>query len=515
MVPTLLTNPNMKHRAPDPDPQETELKLAVPTTQPEELARRLGRNPLLARRKPQRLQLHSIYYDTPDHLLHRQRCALRVRRYGDPAHPQWVQTFKTGGEADSALSQRGEWEAPLATPDLRLDALPVKPWARLDRDGTLFERLRPCYETHFTRTVWTVRRRDGSTVEVALDIGQVVAADKRAPLCELEFELIAGRPQALFEVATRIAATVSLVPASRSKAQRGFMLADGTLEAPLLARPTSLPTNIPLTSAARQVLSESFGQFCTNLLLLYSNDDPELIHQARVGWRRFKSARRLLRKSIALDTAPSLEALRPVLSFLGELRDIDVARGEILPPLEQSFVDGDAQRELAWTAMDLALSINAEQQRRAVRYALEAPELGSTLVALAQWLSGLDATAAAPGAISPEGVTRRKWARQQVGRIRTRLEQAKATAQAADPEHLHRVRILAKRMRYAIETLQSLLPDKKAVRWHRRATQQQKSIGWTRDIEQTCTVLQRLEADAGLIEFLRGVACERTRVQPQ
>ncbi|MCY7305683.1 MAG: CHAD domain-containing protein [Rhodoferax sp.] len=514
MVPTLLTNPNMKHRAPDPDPQETELKLAVPTTQPEELARLLGRNPLLARRKPQRLQLHNVYYDTPDQVLHHRRCALRVRRYGDPAHPQWVQTFKTTSQEDSALSQRGEWEVPLATSDLRLDALPVKPWAKIDPDGTLFERLRPCFETQFTRTVWTVRRRDGSTVEVALDIGEVVAGDKRAPLCELEFELIAGRPQALFEVATRIAATVSLVPASRSKAQRGFLLGAGTLEAPLLARPTMLPTNIALASAAKLVLSESFGQFCTNLLLLYSNDDPELIHQPRVGWRRFKSARRLLRKSIAVDLAPSLEALRPVLSFLGELRDIDVARGEILPPLEQSFVGGDAQRELAWTAMDHALSSNADQQRRAVRYALEAPQLGATLVALTQWLSGLGATSAQPDATSPAAVTRRKWARQQVGRIQTRLEKATATAQAAEPEQLHQVRILAKRMRYAIEALQSLLPGKKAGRWHRQASQQQKSIGWTRDIEQTCTVLQRLEADAGLIEFLRGVAAERTRSQP-
>src|SRR5665647_2501717 len=166
--------------------QEIELKLALPASGPSSLPKQLTRIPLLARRKPTHRHLHNTYYDTPEQVLRQKRIALRIRRVGSDAKPQWLQTLKTGGLGDSALSQRGEWEVPVPGAALSLEALKATPWSRIDPDGTVFAALAPSFVTTFERTSWSVRRRDGSLVEVALDVGQTVAGEKRTPICELE-----------------------------------------------------------------------------------------------------------------------------------------------------------------------------------------------------------------------------------------------------------------------------------------------------------------------------------------
>lgn len=86
----------LRHRS-----EEIELKLALPTSDLSSLAKRLGQTPALARRKPTRLPLHNVYYDTPGQVLRRERVALRIRRVGSAAKPQWLQTLKIGGRGDS------------------------------------------------------------------------------------------------------------------------------------------------------------------------------------------------------------------------------------------------------------------------------------------------------------------------------------------------------------------------------------------------------------------------------
>lgn len=122
----------MTTTAPRDGAQEIELKLALPTSDPSTLAQRLARVPELARRKPVRRHLHNVYYDTSDQALCRQRVALRIRRVGSDAQPHWLQTLKTGGSGHSALSQRGEWELTVPSPDLlALDPLQATPWSPL------------------------------------------------------------------------------------------------------------------------------------------------------------------------------------------------------------------------------------------------------------------------------------------------------------------------------------------------------------------------------------------------
>ncbi len=499
----------MKPNLPGHRSKEIELKLALPTSDPTGLPKRLAQTPVLARRKAVHTHMYNVYYDTPNQILRRERVALRLRRTDSDAKPQWLQTLKTGGHSNSALSRRGEWEAPVPGAALTLHALKASPWSRLDPDGSVFKALAPCFVTTFERTSWVVRRRDGSVVEVALDIGQIAVDGSSTPICELELELLAGQPAALFEISHQIARTIAVLPLNLSKAERGYALAQNCLDQPQRVQPPKLTRDLSLRAAAQRVLREMFCQFTTNLNALRTSDDPEVVHQARVGWRRFRSAWRLFKPALPIESVATWLALRPLLTCLGELRDLDVARSETLPPFADAFAAADARRAQAWQQMSHDLLSAANLQRKAVRYALQEPSVGASLLAITQWLEGLSSLTGPEDAMVDSKVSLRRWTKRRIVRLHDQLQHS--LEEANDANNLHRTRIFAKRLRYGIEALRSLLPKRRTGRWHKQATSMQMSIGGTRDVVQAATLVARLDADRGLVEFLRGVAFRQER----
>lgn len=495
----------MTNRAPGPPPVEIELKLALPGSDPAGLLRQLRKTAPLARRKTVHSVLHNVYFDTPEQTLRRARIALRLRRTGDADAATWLQTLKIGGSSDSALSRRGEWEAPVAAAALNAAQLAATPWSALDPDGALFAALTPCFETSFERTAWQVRRADGSVVEVALDLGQVRAGGRSLPICELELELKAGEAGALFELARQIGQSVPLLPANRSKSERGYALAENAAFQPMRPHPPALAPGLALPELAQRVLREMYCQFSTNLDALRSADDPELVHQARVGWRRLRSTWRLFAHVPGLAPAPSWEPLRPLLDLLGELRDLDVARTDTLPALARAYTLGDAVRTGQWQAMEQMLAQRAAQQRDAVRRALAQPLPGLTLLATTQWLESLVQHPEPARGAHPAPAKR--WARRRLSKVHERL--CEALQQTGDPERLHRVRILAKRLRYAVDALHPLLNAQPARRWLRLATRLQNRLGAVRDQLRAAELVGAMVPDSALANFLRGVAVGR------
>jgi len=487
--------------SPPPAPQELELKLSLPLADAQRLRQQLARVALLSRRTAAQQSLHNIYYDTPDQQLRQQRAVLRLRRVGDDLSPRWLQTFKTGASDTSALSQRGEWESPVDGAALSRPALQATPWSQIDTDGRLFAALAPCFVTAFERTLWLVRRRDGSVVEVALDLGQIEADDKTTPICELELELKAGQPAALFAIAQQIARTVAVLPATMSKAQRGFLLAQGGLNQAHRAQLPRLTHRMPVLQMVQQVLRSALAQFTQNLESLRHSDDPEVVHQARVGWRRFKSALRLFRKFLPLAAPKPSAALQALLDALGELRNMDVARTETLPALADAFTLGQTQRTQAWQAMMTVVTQATDLQRATVRRTLQTPATGASLLAIVQWLEGLsDDEQAAPG---PK-VLLRPWAKQRMHRLSQQLDAARQVADT--PAQWHRVRILAKRLRYGSEHLQDVLPHRRVKQGVQSATAMQDDLGAARDVAQLSALVAKLDLPPYVAEFLRGVA---------
>ncbi|WP_269079051.1 CYTH domain-containing protein [Marinobacter similis] len=84
--------------------------------------------------------------------------------------------------------------------------------------------LRPVFETNFERQV--VMILDGKTsIEVAIDRGQIVSGTRQLPLNELELELKAGDSAALLVWAKKLAEQVPVFLNLVSKAEQGYYLA--------------------------------------------------------------------------------------------------------------------------------------------------------------------------------------------------------------------------------------------------------------------------------------------------
>ena len=479
---------------------EIELKLALPMHAGSSLARRVAALPALAGLPGRREVLHNTYYDTPDHALLRQGAVLRVREVRRGGKTLWLQTLKTSDRPASAMSRRGEWEAPLPGPALSAALLHDTPWGVLDPDGRLFGQLQACFSTRFTRRRWLCHRPDGSAIELALDIGAIVSGDRSLPIQELELELKAGPAQALLGLARELAADLPCIPATQSKSERGYALA-GRPAAPDAAHPDAAQKPPGLQVLAQAALHDAFAQFSARLIALCLGDDPEHVHQARVGWRRFRSARRLFKPVWNDPPELALEGLQPLLDALTELRELEVAHTESLPAVGPVFVAGDAQRALAWHALMEDLRQDSVRSRARVREQLAQAGTAQALLAAAAWLESM-ATAQEPAAAQTTGESQRAWARQRIRRLGRDLRQA--CRQLDDEQARHRARILAKRLRYGVENLRALLPAARAKRWHRRAQQWQSALGAPRDLTQAIERVARMPGYPAIAEFLRG-----------
>ena len=199
-----------------------------------------------------------------------------------------------------------------------------------------------------------------------------------------------------------------------------------------------------------------------------------------------------------------------VLDLLGELRDLDVARIDTLPPMADAYMAGDDQRTVAWRAMDQTLMHAAQLQRTPLRHQLQDPAIGVSLLAIPHWLASAPAWTAMNEAGLNQDKTLSQWAKRRVTRLhehfKLALKDANTTNAADEPNIQHRARILAKQMRYGIEAMDSLLPKKRSQRWLEQAIDLQSRIGASRDLVQAGALIARLAVDRELVAFLRGVA---------
>jgi len=492
---------------------EIELKLLLPGATPSTVVALLSQCPALAQAQPSEKWLLNRYFDTPDQLLRQQRAALRLRQVSThpwptrqaasqpaPADDLWWQTFKTAGVSHGGLSQRGEWESSVPSGELDADALRTTPWAELDPDGHLFAQLQPCFETRCHRTTWHIQPAPGCEIEVALDIGDIAAAGRVLPMLELELELLSGPPQALFDLARQLGADIGMLPCDVSKAERGYALAQGQANHPMRARTTHLRAGSQPLQVAATVMSEMFDQLTRNLAGLLHSDDPELVHQARVAWRRWRSAGRLFRPW--LSPLPERQPLRPLFQSLGQLRDLDVARLDTLPHWAPAFVQGNATRQDMVDTANRQLGTEAAQQRQQVRQWLRHPQTGQCWLDHTAWLYQLHTLT------KQSDTSRRHWAQHRINKLQRRLQQALHDAQAplASQQQWHNARLQAKRTRYSLETLHGLLPTKRAEKWTQQTIALQQHIGLWRDTAQAAHLLNSLAAAPTWAAFVQGVS---------
>lgn len=471
------------------EPLEIELKLALP---PQQVATFLK---LMARRRsvPVQQVLVTRYFDTPDFALSAQGVALRVRRIGR----RWLQTLKTEGERQGGLSQRAEYE--MATPRGVPDWNRFPEAARARVPEALRAHLVPVFETHFTRTAWLIGGRNGAKIEVALDVGEVrtlkgIKAGKRCkPLCEIELELKAGQPDALFALALAWAKQLDYLPLDVSKAERGVRLAQGEAAAPVKSVPVELRGDMRVEDSFAVIVQACLAQFQGNLPGVLASDDIEYVHQARVALRRLRAALRLYRR-VYMPPAGLMDDLRTLVAALGPVRDWDVLCSETLPAIASHYVD-----ELAAQVGLGVLNARRAKVRAAMQVALLQAHPGGWLLAFQRWLLQRGGGADPDAQRLIQRLPLIKWAPrvlQKGHRLITRDARKYANLQ---PAQRHALRILIKRQRYAAEFFQTLFSRRRQTQYQSMLRNAQDSLGRAHDAQVAWETLTQAPADTGPI----------------
>ncbi len=449
--------------------EELELKLTLTPGAAEAL---MG-SPLLASDFERAIQ-HATYYDTTDLALCKTGISLRIR----DAEGQRIQTIKSDQGRSAGLFARLERERPVDgdVPDLQDDA-DVRAIVAGDE-------LVPVFEVRNERRRWQLEV-EGAQIEVALDQGSVVVADRSSPILECELELKAGNAAGLFALGRRIAAVAPVRLAAISKAERGYRLL-GALPGRYKAEPIALDSDTPVGDAFARIAGACLRQYLLNTdvlvtsLSLPGKDGVQALHQARVALRRLRAAIRIFRPLLAADgqTDAIDQGLRELAGVLGEARDLDVM-------LERSE-PGQLQRRLR-------LARTAAYRRVSIE--LEAETTRALMLDLAEWI------ARGPWSEMPELQPLRETpcaalAADALIHFRRKVRKAGRRVAKIDDEKRHELRKNAKKLRYTAEFFAALQADTPRAKHHQRFVDAlevvQDRLGALNDHATTPHVLARL-----------------------
>ncbi|MDO9386418.1 MAG: CHAD domain-containing protein [Thiobacillus sp.] len=453
------------------DSVEIELKLALPPQQVEAFLRRMARR----RSTPVRQVLVTRYFDTPDFSLSAQGVALRVRRIGR----RWLQTLKTEGERRGGLSHRAEYEMAVTrgSPD----------WARFPAEAqawvpeALRAQLAPVFETRFHRTAWLIKGRGGAQIEVALDVGEVHAGERRQPICEIELELKAGQPDALFALALEWAGRLDCLPFDVSKAERGVRLAHGEGAEPVKSVSLALDRAMSVEDGFAAIVQACLAQFQANLPGVLASDDIEYVHQARVALRRLRAALRQYRR-VCVPPDESMAGLRALAGALGAARDWDVLCDETLPAIAPHYPDSEA-----WQHGMQALQAHRDEVRAVMQAAIIQARPGAWLLALQRWLLQRGWRLCPSGYAVPEAQRfiqlspLKKWAGRALQKGHRPIVRGARDFGQLQAAQRHALRIAVKRQRYAAEFFQTLFGGRRQARYLAVLRDAQDSLGRSND----------------------------------
>lgn len=424
---------------------EVELKLAFDPAD----AVRLASHPALEASlvPPEEHELVSTYFDAPDCALHKAGVYLRIRESAG----RFVQTVKSA-RSKTELLERFEWEREISgrTPDLEgVEGTPLQPLLTPKVRASL----QPMIETRIRRNIHRVER-DGSEIEVAIDCGDIATRTHTRPVCEVELELKRGETKELFRLARILAEQLPLRLEVKTKAERGYeLLQDKALKAEKAAEIDIAP-EMRAGEAFRAIALSCLRQIVANEPAMCAGQ-AEALHQMRIGLRRLRAAISVFADVVGDDEVERIKAeLKWITRELGPARDLDVFAADVLAPLRASHPEDQG----------IAASHRDFEERRAAAYASAAGSVRSdrfrtAMLDLAEWVE------TAPWAADndkerkehrPRAVA--KHAKKELGRLRKRIKRKGADLRHRSVGQRHRLRIRAKRLRYATEFFASTFP---------------------------------------------------------
>ncbi len=397
---------------------------------------RLSRHPLLRDRLPQssraRIQ-KSTYLDTRDHAFG--RAGFSFRLHGEAGG--LVQTIEV---PRLRILQRCEQQT---TSSVGEPAVPDHLIARLCGDH-----LPTALQSVFTAETTRRSYRLGG-VRVSLDSIWIEAGDKVREFHAVVLELTRGRHAALFDVARQIQAIVPADISVRSPAQAGYQLLSGDKIVAVKASATALNPTMRAAEAVTTVLGACLSQLLANRAGVCAGD-ADALHAMRVAARRLDAAIRVFSEVLSADeTGIVARDLKWIGGELGKAREFDVFLAEAVRPLMKAHPRRKSVAELHRTfARQRAMAY------RRVKTALTSDRFRAFALRAVEWADGScinDAYAdSKASAVVGEELSRQKR-KMRTGRHLDEL----------DPAQRHKLRLRAKRMRYATELTRGLFEGKR------------------------------------------------------
>jgi len=446
--------------------QEIELKLSLPP----KAVPALRRHPLFAAAPKQgnATTLDNTYFDTPDLALKARTVALRTRHQGRIQ----LQTVKCAAESRGGLTARPEWEQPF-TGSFDFSAIDAPKVQKLlmRREAELV----PTFSTRFRRETRLYESDHGARILMMIDTGEVLAGERREPICELELELVEGCALDLLELARRLADDLPLWPNDVSKAERGYRLHLGETPQPVRADASTIDAGQTPVEAFRALAFSCLRQWQANAAGASAVRDPEFIHQLRIALRRLRSLLALFAPALPAEFVIDWrERLKQNADGFGESRDLDVLHDEILAPV--AAVAGAAGDGALVRLLETARAARDEARAAALDH-LDPAAQGRLLIGLTAALHALPTNDLIGAA------DLRTFARLQLTRLRRKARKRYEAASDHVPARLHALRIAVKRLRYAVEFFAPLMPEKAGRRYLCDIAKVQTALGFVNDVD--------------------------------
>ncbi|HEY5714906.1 MAG TPA: CYTH and CHAD domain-containing protein, partial [Psychromonas sp.] len=218
-------------------------------------------------------RLNNVYFDTSKRLLRKMDMGLRVRSCDNKS----VQTIKTSGRVIGGLHQRPEYNEPIEGLRPELARFKSTIWPANCDIKQLEDELLPIFRTDFNRQTWLIEMPENTLIEVAYDRGFIETNMGKTAICEIELELLKGDENQLFVLGKDIATLPQVRLGNVSKAQRGYMMADGSVfkVKPLLSSPLTKAMSVEqalLTNLQHGLQHIQYHEYC----YLESFDDAAL-----------------------------------------------------------------------------------------------------------------------------------------------------------------------------------------------------------------------------------------------
>lgn len=440
------------------------------------------------------LNLRATYYDTDDLRLARWGITLRYRK-GEPAREGWDLKLPL---ADSDATTREE---------LHFDRPPGKVPDEVRSLITAFIRsasLKPVATLVTKRRTWSLTNAEGSTFALLSDDEVSVMEGRRlvARFREIEVEAADGGLDTITPVGRALADCGALPAEPIPKVVRA--LGPQATSPPDVVVVKALDPKAPARDAIIAALSAGVDRVIRNDPITRVGEDDEGVHQQRVGARRLRSDLRTfgpLLDDPRLDRAK--EELRWFGELLGDVRDLDVqiatlrtSAAEVADDLRPMFEEMDRGRSEARAHMLEGMSGRRYREMIDLLVQLASDPVTSEL-------ARQPCVEVLPPLVRPAWKKLKGSARRAVG-------------EEVPDEDLHRVRIEAKRTRYAAEAVATALGPRAddAVRFARLCARLQDILGAHQDAVVSQTIIREIAAQQPAdrsFHLAAGVLLERQR----